>query len=354
MKTQHRFVALSAWCAGWCASCGVGVIDPMPDIPETVEYDTVRIEYGRDDGIEATREDELTRTNPLLGERSAIAELTRATVSNTNGLIYGILTQVEDVIATPPTDYAEEVWTWEVNRPVRGEYIKFSLERLDTIEAAGAVDAVRFRLEYGTTRVNSGKIYDGEFYTFGRDDEGRQRGAGVLRFYLDEVRRFDPNSAEGTMRLSFRVKDGVRQVRANLLGVRRAGSRLDPTDASYGYLQLPDGYGRLNYVARGDAIGRDGVDELSSVDAAWTPDERGRAAAQIRGGSLGELELNRRQCWDAEQITTYQLSAPANEGDGGDESTCDPVLLTLDLAPPGFERPDGSDPAIPGRHPSER
>ncbi len=353
MKTQRRIVALAAWCMGWCASCGVGVINPMPDIPEVVEYDTVRIEYGRDDGIEATREDELTRQGALLGERSAIAELTRATVSNTNGLIYGFLAQVSELTATPPSDYAEEVWTWELNRPARGEYIKFTLERLDTIEAAGAVDAVRFRLEYGTTRMNSGKVYDGEFYTFGRDSEGRQRGAGVLRFYFDEVRRFDPNSPEGTMKLSFRVNNGVRQVRANLIGVWDANSRLDPTDASYGYLQLPDGYGRLNYLASGDTLERDGIPELSSVDAAWAPDERGRAAALIRGGSLGDAEVRRSQCWDAEQLTTFQLTDPANDSDGGDESACDPVLLDLDLEPPGFGRTGRGDPAIPSRHPLE-
>ena len=353
MKTQHRIVALAAWCMTWCASCGVGVINPMPDIPEVVEYDTVRIEYGTDDGVEATQEDELTRVGALIGERSAIAELTRATVSNTNTLIYGILEQVSEIVATEPTGYADEVWTWEADRRLRGEYIKFSLERLDTIEAAGAVDAVRFRLEYGTSRLNSAKIYDGEFYTFGRDEEGRQRGAGVLRFYFDEVRRFDPDSAEGTMKLAFRVNNGVRQVRANLLGIRGANSRAEPADASYGYLQLPDGYGRLGYVARGDAIGRDGVDELSAVDAAWAPDQRGRAAAQIRDGSLGNFEINRRQCWDEDQLTTYQLSQPANDGDGGDESACDPVLLELDLEPPGFDRPAGDDPAIPSRHPLE-
>ena len=353
MKTQHELAALAAWCMTWCASCGVGVINPMPDIPEVVEYDTIRIEYGTDDGVEATQEDELTRVSALLGERSEIAALTFTAVSNTNRLIYGILARVGEVVVTEPTDYADEVWIWEANRPSRGEYVKFSLERLDTIEADGAVDAVRFRLDYGTSRMNSAKIYDGEFYTFGRDPEGRQRGAGILRFYFDEIHRFDPDSTEGTMKLAFRVNGGVRQIRANLLGVRDANIPPEPIDASYGYLQLPDGYGRLGYLARGDAFGRDGVDELSSVDAAWAPDQRGHAAALIRGGSLGEREVDRRQCWDRDQLTTFQLTQPARDDDGGDESACDPALLGLELEPPGFERPASNDPPIPSRHPLE-
>ena len=350
MKTQ-LWITMSM--AALSVSCGGVVINPMPDIPETVEYDTIRLDYGRDDGIEATPDGDVTRQGALIGEPSELAELTGATVSNTNALIYGILNQVDEIVATPPADYADEVWTWELSRPLRGEYVKFVLQRMDPIGRAGAQDAVRFRLEYGRSRVDSATIYDGEFYTFGRDDEGRQRGAGTLRFYFDDVRRYDPSSAEGSMRVSFRSNRGVRQVRSHLLQVKGARTQADPLDAIYGYVQFPDGYGRLSYFGRGDIVGRDGEDEFASVSAAWSPDKVGRVVAKVERGSLGGLTLGRRQCWDADQVVNYQLSTPANDGDGGAEGACDPVLLGVDLSVPEFSPPTGIDPEIPGPHPRE-
>ena len=55
----------------FAASCGPLVTEPMPDIPETVEYDTVRIEYGDDDLLEAST------AQMLIGDVSPIANITQ-------------------------------------------------------------------------------------------------------------------------------------------------------------------------------------------------------------------------------------------------------------------------------------
>ena len=64
MKTRHRQrswlpILVCTLAGGWALlACGPGVWEPVPDPPQHIKYDTVRIEYGEgDDRLDPTQED---------------------------------------------------------------------------------------------------------------------------------------------------------------------------------------------------------------------------------------------------------------------------------------------------------
>lgn len=341
--------ALTALLITALACIGGPSIDPEPDIPEHVEYDTVRVDYGEDDQLEVTTDG--TRAQPLVGDRSRIAEFAREQIRLTNAVLYTNLQTVDQITSTPPTRTDDGVWVWETTRAgrARDRYARFEMVRRAVEPGeAQAQGSHSFALHYGDAKDSAVQLMDGTFTTFGRDG-ARQQGIGVIRLNLSGMRRFDPSIATGELRLAFRSSGGARRVRTGYFGVRQ---RLDdePLQAIYEYTQRADRSGDFTFFGRTDALGDGRPYEQLSARARWDATSAGRVFARLEGGSLPNNEWLIDQCWDDAQVVTYMRTAPQRpDADGGTPQSCPAGLRELSDAPPQYAAPaTTADPPIPG------
>lgn len=87
------------------SACGPQTIEPVPDIPETVSYDTVRIDYGGEDGVQQAQrggfDGPVTMAQALVGDPSNMAQLTRGVVFGTNRTIYKVFAFIDVLTKFP-------------------------------------------------------------------------------------------------------------------------------------------------------------------------------------------------------------------------------------------------------------
>lgn len=349
LATRHASAALLVALIATALACvGGPSIDPEPDIPEHVEYDTVRIDYGEDDQLETTTDG--TRAQPLVGDRSRIAEFARAQIQLTNAVIYTNLRLVDEIVALPPTRTDAGRWIWESARAgrARDKYARFEMvARAPESGEASAQGSHSFALVFGDDAASAVKIMDGTFTTFGREGV-RQQGIGVIRLPLGGLRVFDPTIATGELRVAFRASGGERRVRTGYFGVRkRLGD--DPLHAIYEYTQRADRSGDFMFFGRTDALGDGRPYEQLSARARWDATSAGRVFARFEGGSLPNNEWLVDQCWDDAQVVTYMQTAPQRPGeDGGSVLACPEALRGPSDAPPQYAAPaTTADPPIP-------
>ncbi|MEM1349482.1 MAG: hypothetical protein AAGI01_13045 [Myxococcota bacterium] len=340
--------------------CGSLVVDPMPDIPENVQYDTVRIEYGTDDALEETPEQGLvTVQQELVGEPSQLAAFTTQAVGDTNEVVFHVFEQVDEITSSPATSYDEDLdrWTWEAQKPLRGIYMRFELDREPVSERLRAQDvrsAISFRFFYGRDASDHTLVYSGYYNGFDeRTPAGaRQRGFGVVRLFLGALSQYDDEVPSGTIRVAFRSSGRNRQVLTSMFGVEdRAGEKLN---ALYTYVQRADDQGRFVYFGRQD-FDADGAREFFSVRSAWTATKEGRVAARITGGSLELDSIHIQQCWDADQVAVWERSRAefsnamreVVEQEQGERDACAEPLRPLELTAPAYVPVDDEDPSVP-------
>lgn len=353
---QAALLLVSLVVLGVALACG-GTFEPTPDIPEHVEYDTVRIDYGAGDGLEPMSEG--TRTQELVGEASPLAGLTRETVAFTNNLLADQFKLINDIKANPVTEYTDGRWIWET-REVRKDYARFEIVEIKSpTSQEKIVGAYAYLLYIGKSKNDNALVYSAEFYQFdqARQLSNAQQGYGVVRFFFNALRRYDPSAPLGNIRIAFRARNNVRQVRVNFNGIRqRLGD--ERLRALYQYTQLPDNQGRMTYFGFGDYSNDGEPYEFLAAQAAWTSNQEGHVAASVSGGSLDEsLPNNRlilRECWDMAGITRFARSQPSiPDYEGGQLEDCAIALQTVELSPPQYQATEDVDPELPPAHPQE-
>lgn len=132
-------------------SCGPLVTEPMPDIPETVEYKTVRIEYGGDDLLPQPG----MRQQELVGDASGLAALTRLIVRGANQAIRDQIGLVDAITRFPPSGYMENTWTWEYQDERYG--------KLELTQSEEDPDQVSYILLIGDVKASAQEVLSGEF-----------------------------------------------------------------------------------------------------------------------------------------------------------------------------------------------
>ncbi len=328
------------------AGCGpIGgpvVTEPMPDIPETVEYDTVRIEYGDDDLLTAS-------ARALVGSPSLLALVSQQFVRGTNGILRAQLALIAAVTRTRPTDYDDGVWSWD-NAASRRAPELFSRFEIQEVEPG----AYTYRWRLGETESDLLEVFSGEFHPRQRFN-GRQRGLGMLQFNFSNLRQLDPDAdpSAGRVAIAFRSVGGIRQVKVASFDLVTE-EQPAPRNGQYEYVEFADGAGRFQFGAETDFL-NDGVPlEKLSIDAVWTESAAGRALASLTGGSLMVNEVLLHECWDGGARTTFADATPdlAIPYEDGESSACDGRLFDIELEPPDVVVPQ-TDPAIPAAHPDE-
>lgn len=327
------------------SGCGPMTTEPVPDIPQTVEYETVRIEYGDDDliggGSGVVRQ-------ALVGDPSVLARATKDTIRGTNAIIRDHFRLVDAITSFPPTAHDGNVWVWESRRerPDGLDYLRFAIEELGE-------DEYRYVLTGGLSEETAQDLFAGEFTSFGRRD-GRQEGFGRLFLDFDAVGAADPEAevSEGVVVIAFRSANYVRQVRTAFYEVVHRDNL--PTSAIYDYTQFPSGAGTFTFFSRADFLEDGEPLEFLSIRAGWRADLAGRAVSRISQGSLQINEVIFRECWDSSAGTLYADSQPdfPNYEDGV-ETDCPELQRPFEDTPPVFRDPGDSEPDVPGPHPEE-
>ncbi len=312
--------------------------DPMPDIPASPEYETVRLEYGTSDELEESQQGQLTAR---IGETSQLADVTRQTVAGTNAALRDHLKLMEEFRDHQPTSVGDDYYEWEA--PEGSEYVQYRIERVDD-------DTHEHWLRIGESRSDSAVVVEGTMTPDERDGD-RQQGEGLITFDFDALAQVqdDPEASQGLMHLAFRSHGGVRQVAVGLDEV--AGLEGDePLTGIFDYTQLADERGFFSFFGHGSFEGGD--TEFASFDAAWTPDQQGRIDARFEGG--GDWDVLVDQCWDADQQISYMRTEPESGDDGGEVEDCAAPLRDVELEATEHEEPDDVIPDIPGEHPEEQ
>ncbi len=340
-----RQVTILALFAAGCV--GPVVTEPMPDIPETVEYETVRIEYGEDDDLVDRRQG--LSPNALVGDPSLVAHLSKTVVRGTNELIRGQLALIDAIVANPPSEVTEQSWVWD-----NGAFIDEGDERSRfTIEEVE--DGVyEYHWSVGPGEDELLEIFSGQFSPRVRGDEG-QRGSGVLRFDFDSIRRLRPmeDGPVGLAVVAFRAVGGVRQVRIATLDFGEPGE--ERRNRLSEYVQLADGTGRFAFSSRVDFLKDGQPEELMTVDAVWNSSREGRSMVRMSGGTLMTNEVLLEECWDAADDVAFADLTPDLPGldyEDGTVEGCAEGLLDYELQP-GDASPPGTEPEIPDPHPDE-
>ncbi len=333
-------------------SCGPTTIEPVPDIPQTVEYDTVKIDYAGEDGVEQPQSG--TLHGALVGETSELATFTRETVFGTNQLMFRIFESIDTITEFPARRPRTNQWLWETG-PNADEYLYFRIDGVDD-------DTFEYTLRVGTSAQDSHEIFRGWFTPFDtaaqaeeqeaeeQETQGQQ-GEGLLHIDFDALHAHDPSSAQGKMAIAFRSRNQVRQVRVGF--DQFTDGENEPLNAIYRYVELPSQRGRFVFFGRGD-FSKDGEPyEFLSVESAWLADRQGRVAARVENGSLDQ-PYTVRQCWDASETIVWEESQPARPlHDGGSTDQCAASLRGLRIDAPSYEPPNGEDPEVPSAHPAE-
>ncbi len=312
--------------------CGAQTTEPMPDIPEVVEYDTVKINYGDDDLLVGGAG---LRQNALVGDPSPFAVITKAVVRGTNRTIRDNLQFVRNVTRFPPSSYNDGVWTWEYENA--DGYIFFAIEETSP-------NSFRYVFRAGQDSSDSAEVFNGEFT---RRDRffGRQQGFGIIRWNFTNLRRFDPTSPEGEMVIAFRANQENRQVRVGLFGFRELNDD-GPADGLYEYVQRGEA-GRLKFAALTDWL-KDGEPlERTTLDVAWNAQQEGKTKVRLTDGSLEVDEFIIDECWDTSAVTVYTDVTPdVPSFEGGSVDDCAADLTEVELTAPEYE-PLTEEPAIP-------
>lgn len=331
------------------AGCGPLVTEPMPDIPETVEYDTVRIEYGEDDLVAGTANQPLT-PQALIGDASVMAALAKGLVGGTNQIIHGQFALIDAVTQHAPTSWDEGLWVWDNTEFKRDD------ERFSRFEIS-EIDEGRYGYLWlvGNRPAEMLEIFSGEFTPQTRED-GRQRGYGKIRFNFDNIHAVDPetDAPKGRAAIAFRAVGGVRQVRVATFDLVEHG-KTEKTSALYEYVQFRNRGGRFKFGTRVDWLKDADPLEVLAVDAVWTASTEGRALARLSGGSLTINEVLAEECWGANGRMTFAdltPDMPAVPYEDGMRESCAAGLLEFELDPPAYTPPE-TEPAVPGPHADE-
>jgi hypothetical protein len=328
--------------------CGVGVTEPMPDIPQTVEYETVHIAYGDDDLVEET--DDGLRQQMLVGDVSTVGTMAQAVVAESNRLIFDHIQQVEEIVRGRPNRTEADVWMWDrTSTAINGR--PGSLFVIQKQEDG----TIGYTWQLNNVEGEMFEVFSGQFTPRQRIG-GRQRGSGVIRFNFDSLRQLDPNNtASGTIVIAFRSIGGVRQVTFATFDLQFNAS-MPPLTSQHHFVQLPNGAGRLQFVRPVDFL-NDGLPfERLAIDAIWTKTQSGRALAHVIGGSLAPNEVVLHECWDeANRVVFGDLTPDIPEAnfEDGDPNDCEVSLSAFELFAPDDTPPQG-EPRVPGPHPEER
>jgi hypothetical protein len=242
------------------------------------------------------------------GETAQLYVLTRQTVFDVNGLIGGVLDNVEAVTRTPPSAVSPDSAAWgpitDALSPVAWRLV---------IQQLGA-GQFAFQLDI---RPKDGADADFQAFLQGASQGATPEGPsqGTFSVNLSLAQSLDPvgNPDVGQVVASWAVLPDHRELHVGLSGVAGPGGPFATADVAAVF--FPDGAGALSFDASASLGAGTGVSDVGRVGSRWIADGAGRADAEVHqpdGGSGAQLT----ECWNAAFDQVY-VQGETSTGDGG-------------------------------------
>jgi len=249
-------------------------------------------------------------------ETAQLYVLTRQTVSDVNGLIGGVLDNLEAVTRTQPSAVGPQSAAWEpladALSPVAWRLV---ISRLGPDQHAFQLD------------IRPKDATDADFQPFlqGASEGSSQSGPGQGTFSVDLTlaQGLDPqgNRNVGQIVASWAVMPDHRELHVALADVQ--GPSGPAATADVGAVFFPDGSGALAFDASATLSGRMGASDVGRVGSRWISSGAGRADAEVHqpdGGWGAQLT----ECWNAsfDQVYVRGETSTGDGGSAGDAAAC--------------------------------
>lgn len=329
------------------------VSDPVPEwpldealvVPETVEATFEGDEIPEDEGELMLGEGALTLGQALVGEEARLRPPLRDGLILSNQMIRpGILILNSIARNNPPKEVSGDRAVWEVQH---AQAIHTLVIERDALVEGQFNYSLKVRPALmADTRAR--ELLSGFFRPGPRLPDGRQTGAGLLRYEYDTFRALPGYgvNARGVGAVGFKTTAEGREFNIVL---ERFQARPDatPLSARYHYKLGGDRSGEFCFQLKTDIIPQvEGRETLTEV-AVWNSSRAGKAKAHL--SALGTQGLLVDECWDpAGKQVWIQWDPDINgEESDGNENACEGALVDLDLKLCDLDVVPGEDPAIP-------
>jgi len=249
-------------------------------------------------------------------ETAQLYVLTRQTISDVNGLLSGVLGNLEAITKTPPSAVGPDGAAWgplsDALSPVAWRLV---INRL-------APDQHAFQLDI---RPKDGTDADFQPFLQGASEGTSQDipGQGTFSVDLTVAQTLDPvgNPNVGQVVASWAVLPDRREVHVALAGVHAPTA--PAVTADVGAVLFPDGTGALSFDASASLSAGGAVLDVGRVGSRWVSSGAGRADAEVHrlDGGLG-VQLT--ECWNTsfDQVYVRGETSSGDGGTAGDPAAC--------------------------------
>lgn len=242
---------------------------------------------------------------------STFGVLTHQITSNVDGVLSGVLGQVQSITKNPPAASSPGHAAWG---PIRSAT---SSEYLLVVDASSP-PTFQFQLSGRAGGSDWRPVFGGVTIT---PDATHRAGQILVDFGVMHALDTSVDPVAGQVSVHFEAADPARSVSALLTGIR-GKLATQPEDASYALVAAADRTTGFAYSTRIDFNGDGKLDELAHIDSKWSPSGSGVAHLRVTGGSLGTRVVTAIECWDPMLARTYYNDDASMHPAAGDSSCC--------------------------------
>jgi hypothetical protein len=242
---------------------------------------------------------------------STFGVMTHKIAAGVDGVLGGVLGEVQSITKTPPTAASPGHAVWG---PIPSA--TSSVYRLQVDEAAS------HEFHFVLAGRDAGSGWRGVFQGVTIAPDATHR-AGQIAVDFSVMHALDASvdPVAGQVSVHFEAADPARNVTATFSGIR-GKSAPQPDDAAYALVTAADGSSGFAYSTRVDFIGDGTADELAHIDSQWSPSGAGVAHLTVTGGGLGTRVVNAVECWDSTLARVYYTDDAAMHPATGDTACC--------------------------------
>ena len=256
-----------------------------------------------------------------VGQLADYYVITRTISRDLNVSAAWVLGTVHLIVQFPPTSVDGDTYTWGPH--------------------SDALDPAEWRLQvtaladgsYDWTLDGRSKTVPGagfEDLIWGNAVPGAQDNRGTGHFMMDfdaaeRVNQVD-NDGRGQVAVAYDLEN--RDGTSATLEMAIDGYDTDaegndvPVHFDYGYAELDDGAGELQFAIHGDLDDEGGLAEEAEIRSSWLATGACRADVTARGGDLGDLEVSATECWDTSFGRIYYGDSQEWMPTEGDPAAC--------------------------------
>ena len=242
---------------------------------------------------------------------STFGVLTHKVAADVDGVLGGVLGEVQTITKNPPTSSRPGHAVWgPISSPTSSEYL------LQVDEPARA--EFHFVLAGRDAASDWRGVFQGVTVA---PDATHRAGQIAVDFTVMHALDASVDPVAGQVGVHFEAAGSARNVAATFAGIRGKAAP-QPDDAQYQLVTAADNSSGFAYSTRVDFDGDGTQDEIAHIDSLWSPSGAGVAHLTVSGGSLGARVVNAVECWDAALARVYYTDDASMHPAAGDAACC--------------------------------